>query len=159
MSEPTDYKASCRRALQILKDVWDADQVMIRDIRESEPDYQHDARWGARMEDVQEEIERLKAELNQPSGVIIYKSEKHHVSSDGPQITARALAEWIGTLPEEFQKAAFMANVGSVPCTLKRVVAFRDKYDSTFFGVVANPMGSHLPMDDSLTWEKVLTTP
>lgn len=153
-----DYKASCHRALRVLKDVWDADQVMLQDIRESEPDYQHDSRWGARMEEVKEEIEFLEAELNNPSGVIIYKDERHHISADGLQITARALAEWICTLPEEFQKSQFMSSVGPLPSNLKRVVAFRDKEDPKFIGVVANPMGTHLPMDDSLTWEKVLTT-
>lgn len=58
-----DYKASLKRALQVLKDVWDADQVVLSDIREHDPEYQHDARWTARMEDMKEEIETIKKEL------------------------------------------------------------------------------------------------
>ena len=156
----TDYKKSCARALRVLKDVWDADQVMVQDIRDSDPEYQHDSRWGARMEEVKEEIELLKAELAAPDEpLIIYKSEKEYHSTDGPQITARSLAAWIHTLPEEFQTATFMGNNGPLPCHLKRVVAFRAKDDPNYIGVVANQMGTHLPMDDSLKWEKVLTTP
>lgn len=151
--------AACRRALEVLKRVRDHDRLSLLEVQDAEPGYQPDARCQAIMEEVNEEIELLKSEIEQPHGVIIYKSEKHHVSADGVHITARALAEWIATLPEEFQKSEFMANAGPLPSGLKRVVAFRHKGDPKEIGVVANPMGTHLPMDDSLTWEKVLTAP
>jgi hypothetical protein len=73
-------------------------------------------------------------------------------------ITARQVAAWIQSLPPDFQDAPFEAQVGSIPVTPKRLVAYVAK-ESGHRGVCVNPMGTHLPFDDSLKWEFVLKEP
>ena len=69
--------------------------------------------------------------------------------------TVRTVREWLESLPDEFQDAPFEATVHRLPSSLKRLVAYRYR-DGSGIGVVANPMGSHLPFDDSIIWEEVL---
>lgn len=72
-----------------------------------------------------------------------------------PKITAREVAAWIQSLPDEFQDSEFTDCFGGYPITLKRLVALKSK-DGTLTAVCANGMGSHLPFDDSLTWHYTL---
>ena len=73
-------------------------------------------------------------------------------------ITVSDLAEWLKSLPEEFQSAPVeSAPPGSdMPLSLKRVVAYRRK-NGEGIGVAVNSMGTHFPFDDSLAWEHVLS--
>jgi len=73
------------------------------------------------------------------------------------KITAREVAQWIQSLPAEFQDAEFTATFAGMPITLKRVVALKSK-DDTVVSVCANPMGTHLPFDDSYQWFHTLTS-
>lgn len=66
-------------------------------------------------------------------------------------ITVANLKQWLETLPPEFQNTPIEALVHGTPCCLKRIVAYTLK-DGNHRGVVVNPMGTHLPFDDSLTW-------
>lgn len=87
--------------------------------------------------------------------LLMHKSEKES-QAIGDTITVAHLREWLAALPEEFQKAELESCRGGLPLTLKRIVAYRSK-DGSCIGVCANSVGSHLPFDDSLTWEHVLT--
>lgn len=72
-------------------------------------------------------------------------------------ITAREVAAWIQSLPDEFQDAEFTSTFASHPVTLKRIVALKSK-DGTVTSVCANSMGTHLPFDDSFEWHHTLTS-
>ncbi len=71
-------------------------------------------------------------------------------------LTVREVQQWLAHLPDDWQDEPFEALVGSTPCTPKRLVAYVAK-ESGHRGVVVNPMGTHLPFDESLTWHFVLT--
>ena len=73
------------------------------------------------------------------------------------KITAREIAAWIQSLPAEYQDAEFTAVFGSFPITLKRVVALTSK-DGTLTSVCANPVGTHLPFDESFIWHHTITS-
>lgn len=83
-------------------------------------------------------------------------SEATLSSTKCQKLTAREVAAWIQSLPDEFQDADFTAVFASTPCHLKRVVALKSK-DGSITAVCANPMGTHLPFDDSYKWHHVLT--
>lgn len=87
--------------------------------------------------------------------LIEQRNEKESVCKSG-DITVRAVREWLATLPDEFQDSEFGSVFGSMPVNLKRIVAWRAK-DGSDKGVAANPMGTHLPFDDSLEWVRVLS--
>lgn len=70
-------------------------------------------------------------------------------------MTVREVHEWLAKLPPRFQDAPFEAMVGSSPVSLKRIVAYTYKEEDGI-GVVANPMGTHLPFDDSMNWHHQL---
>lgn len=89
------------------------------------------------------------------TSILEKRSEKETVVV-GADITVRHLREWLDSLPEEFQDVPFESTMGGMPHTLKRIVAYRSK-DGSCKGVVTNPMGSHLPFDDSLEWAHVLS--
>ncbi len=72
-------------------------------------------------------------------------------------MTVRQVREWLDKLPPEFQDAQFEAMLGTMPAHLKRIVAYTYK-EGNNIGVVANPMGTHLPFDDSMTWHHILTS-
>ena len=83
------------------------------------------------------------------------RSDKETICTDG-KITVRLLREWLATLPEEFLDAEFESTLAGFPVSLKRIVAYRTK-DGSCKGVCTNSMGTHLPFDDSLIWEHVLS--
>jgi len=66
-------------------------------------------------------------------------------------ITVENLKQWLSMLPPEFQNAPIEAVAHGVPCCLKRIVAYTTKDGKR--AVVANPMGTHLPFDESLDWQ------
>ncbi len=70
-------------------------------------------------------------------------------------LTVREVQQWLAHLPDEWQDAPFQAMVGSTPCTPKRLVAYVSK-ETGHRGVVVNPMGTHLPFDESLDWRITL---
>jgi hypothetical protein len=63
-------------------------------------------------------------------------------------ITVESLRKWLESLPPEFQKAPIVALSFH---TIKRIVACTEK-DGGGHAVIVNPMGTHLPFDDSLVW-------
>ena len=65
-------------------------------------------------------------------------------------ITVANLRSWLDRLPPEFHNTPIEALVHGCPCNLKRIVAYSTKDGRR--AVVANPMGTHMPFDDSLTW-------
>jgi len=73
-------------------------------------------------------------------------------------MTVAQVRQWLGELPGEWDEVEFQGMVGSFPCALKRIVAYREK-DGGAVGVVCNPMGTHLPFDDSLQWIESYSTP
>lgn len=83
------------------------------------------------------------------------KSDKISHCKSG-KITVRAVREWLATLPEEFQDAEFTGSIRSGPFSLKRIVALKSN-DGTHTSVCCNPMGTHLPFDDSYNWHHVLS--
>lgn len=101
-------------------------------------------------------IEHKAMDAKRPSPFIV-KTE-NIMGCVGGKITVAHVQDWLALLPEEFRRADLMAssNIGS-PVTLKRILAFRFKENPSDVGVAVNGIGTHLPFDDSLTWEKVLT--
>jgi len=106
---------------------------------------------------------------NIPEGYEIYERWEEAQPQAQPQVansgkgtickfTVKLVREFLASLPEEYQNAEFFAQVGPGPKQLKRIVAYRTK-DGTEVGVVANPMGTHLPFDDTYKWECVLRLP
>ncbi len=74
-----------------------------------------------------------------------------------PAMTVRQVHQWLASLPEEWQEKEFVSMIGGgTPVSLKRIVAVLDAEDASAY-VVANPMSTHLPFDNSLTWVKTLT--
>ncbi len=73
-------------------------------------------------------------------------------------MTVREVRAWLANLPEAYQDAPFESTGagGNMPLALKRIVAYKSISDPNDKGVCANPMGSHLPFDQSLMWEHVL---
>ena len=72
------------------------------------------------------------------------------------RITVKEVREWLASLPVEFDNADFEQVVGVYPTPTKRIVAYKLKDDGSL-GVVVNGMGTHLPFDDTIEWEHLLS--
>lgn len=94
-------------------------------------------------------------EIKALPGMSIKRKDERHTECVGPnRMTVRQVREWLATLPPEFQDAPF-ESMGGMPTSLKRIVAYQDKEGNK--GVVTNPIGSHLPFDESLEWKHILS--